>query len=57
MMGGGCVATAIGNFLVSVGGYLWGNLPLWSVWAVFIGLCLLSALFMFTIMKRLERVS
>lgn len=57
MMGGWFVATAIGNFLVSVGGYLWGNLPLWSVWAVFIGLCLLSALFMFTIMKRLERVS
>ena len=57
MMGGWFVATAIGNLLVSVGGYLWGNLPLWSVWAVFIGLCLLSALFMFTIMKRLERVS
>ena len=54
MMGGWFVATAIGNFLVSVGGFLWGGLPLWSVWAVFIGLCLLSALFMFVMMKKLE---
>ena len=57
MMGGWFVATAIGNLLVSVGGYLWGGLPLWSVWAVFIVLCLLSAFFMFVIMKRLEKVS
>lgn len=56
MMGGWFVATAIGNFLVSVGGFLWGDLPLWTVWAVFIVLCLLSALFMFAMMKRLEKV-
>ncbi len=54
MMGGWFVATAIGNLLVSVGGFLWAGLPLWSVWAVFIGLCLLSALFMFVMMKKLE---
>ena len=57
MMGGWFVATAIGNFLVSVGGFLWGSLPLWFVWTVFIVLCLLSALFMFSMMKRLEKVS
>ncbi len=56
MMGGWFVATAIGNFLVSVGGFLWGSLPLWTVWTVFIILCLLSALFMFSMMKRLEKV-
>jgi MFS family permease len=54
MMGGWFVATAIGNFLVAVGGMLWAGLPLWSVWAVFVALCLLSALFMFVMMKRLE---
>ena len=54
MMGGWFVATAIGNMLVSVGGFLWAGLPLWSVWTVFIVLCLLSALFMFVMMKRLE---
>ena len=54
MMGGWFVATAIGNLLVAVGGFLWAGLPLWSVWAVFVVLCLLSALFMFVMMKRLE---
>ena len=56
MMGGWFAATAIGNLLVSVGGYLWGDLPLWAVWSVFIAVCLLSALFMFSVMKRLEKV-
>lgn len=56
MMGGWFVATAIGNQLVLVGGVLWGDLPLWAVWSVFIVLCLLSAAFMFAIMKRLEKV-
>ena len=57
MMGGWFVATAIGNMLVAVGGFLWAGLPLWSVWTVFITLCLLSALFMFVMMKRLEKVT
>ena len=54
MMGCWFVATALGNMLVSVGGFLWGNIPLWVVWSVFTGLCLLSALFMFVMMKKLE---
>ncbi len=57
MMGGWFVATAIGNLLVSVGGYLWGGLPLWIVWTVFIALCLISAIFMFSIMGKLEKVA
>ena len=57
MMGGWFVATAIGNLLVSVGGILWGGLSLTVVWLVFAGLCLLSALFMFVMMKRLEKVA
>ena len=54
MMGGWFVATAIGNMLVAVGGFLWGGISLTVVWSVFIALCLLSALFMFVMMKRLE---
>ena len=57
MMGGWFVATAIGNLLVSVGGYLWGGLSLTIVWSVFIVLCLVSAAFMFLMMKRLEKVA
>ena len=57
MMGGWFVATAIGNYLTAVAAWLWGDLPLWVVWGVLVALCLLSALFIFSIMKRLERVA
>ena len=57
MMGGWFVATAIGNYLVAIIGYLWGGMQLWMVWSVLIVLCLLSALFMFAIMKKLEKVA
>jgi POT family proton-dependent oligopeptide transporter len=56
MMGGWFVATAIGNQLVVVGGLLWGAVPLWLCWSVFMGVCLVAAVFMFAMMKRLERV-
>ena len=54
MMGGWFAATAIGNYLVSIPGLLWGRLPLWGVWTVLIALCLVSGLFMFSMMKKLE---
>ncbi len=54
MMGGWFVATAIGNYLVSVGSDLWGDIPLWGVWSVFIGVCGIAAIFMFSMMKKLE---
>ena len=56
MMGGWFVATAIGNKLVGVGGYLWGDISLTIVWGVFIAVCVIAALFMFAMMKRLEKV-
>jgi len=56
MMGGWFVATAIGNQLVVVGGLLWGAVPLWLCWSVFMVVCLIAAIFMFAMMKRLEKV-
>ena len=56
MMGGWFVATAIGNQLVVVGGLLWGAVPLWVCWSVFLCVCLIAAIFMFAMMKRLEKV-
>ena len=56
MMGGWFVATAIGNQLVVVGGLLWGAVPLWVCWSVFLCVCLVAAIFMFAMMKRLEKV-
>lgn len=56
MMGGWFAATAIGNYLVSIIGMLWGGLPLWILWGILVVLCLISAVFIFSIMKRLEKV-
>ena len=56
MMGGWFVATAIGNFLISIPGLLWG-LELYIVWGVLIAVCLISAIFIFSILKRLEAVA
>ncbi len=57
MMGGWFVATALGNKLTEVGSAFWGDLPLVYVWGIFVVLCLISALFMFVMMKRLEKVA
>ena len=54
MMGGWFAATAIGNYLVSIPMLLWGKIPVWTVWVILIGVCLLSALFIFSMMKKLE---
>ena len=54
MMGCWFAATALGNYLVSIPGLLWNKIPLAGVWGLLITLCLLSALFIFSIMKKLE---
>ena len=56
MMGGWFAATAIGNYGVQIASLLWGPLPLIYIWGILLGLCLVAALFMFAIMKRLEKV-
>ena len=58
MMGLWFCVTAIGNYLTSVIARIWGTgMPLWMVWGVLVVLCLLSAVFIFSIMKRLERAT
>ncbi len=57
MQGGWFAATAAGNLLVGVTSNLWDHLPLSVVWAILAGACVLSAAFIFSIMKRLERVA
>ena len=56
MMGGWFAATAVGNYLVSIIGMLWGGLPLWILWGILVALCIISAVFIFSIMKKLETV-
>lgn len=54
MMGGWFAATAVGNYLVSIPMMLWGKIPVWVLWMILICICLVSALFIFSIMKKLE---
>lgn len=54
MMGGWFAATAVGNYLVSIPMLLWGNIPVWVLWVILAGICLLSAAFIFSVMKKLE---
>ncbi|MBR5832961.1 MAG: peptide MFS transporter [Bacteroidales bacterium] len=54
MMGGWFAATAIGNYLVSIPGKMWNVVPLWVTWTVLIALCVISGVFIFSMMKKLE---
>jgi POT family proton-dependent oligopeptide transporter len=54
MMGGWFAATAVGNYLVSIPMLLWGKIPVIAIWGILITICLLSAAFIFSIMKKLE---
>lgn len=56
MMGGWFVATAIGNKLVSIPGHMW-DMPLPIVWGTLMVICLVAALFIFVILKKLLKVS
>jgi proton-dependent oligopeptide transporter, POT family len=57
MQGGWLLATAVGNKLLVVGSFFWSRLHLWQLWLIFIVCCLLSAAFIFSILKRLEKVT
>lgn len=54
MMGGWFAATAVGNYLVSIPMLLWGKIPVAVIWGILIVICLLSAAFIFSIMRKLE---
>ena len=56
MQGGWLLATAVGNKLLVVGTILWDKVALSTLWMVFIVCCLISAAFIFSILRRLEKV-
>ena len=57
MQGGWLLATAIGNKLLFVGSLMWGKIELFMLWGIFIICCILAAIFIFSILKRLEKAS
>jgi POT family proton-dependent oligopeptide transporter len=57
MQGGWLGATALGNQMLWIGSYFYERIPIWQVWSIFIVLCLIAAGFIFSVMKKLEKVS
>ena len=54
MMGGWFAATAVGNYLVSIPMLLWGKISTAMLWGILVAICLVSAAFIFSILKKLE---
>ncbi|MDE7451320.1 MAG: MFS transporter, partial [Alistipes sp.] len=57
MQGFWLAATAVGNALLFVGGWLYVHTPMWSTWTVFVVACALSMLVMLSMVRWLERVT
>ncbi len=57
MQGAWLAATAIGNYGVALVGFLWNKLQLWQFWGLLVVFCLLAAMFIFAILKRLENAT
>jgi len=57
MQGGWLLATAVGNKLLFIGSFFWEKIELWQLWSIFVVTCLLSAAFIFSILKRLENAT
>ncbi len=55
--GGWLGATAIGNLMAGLIGPFWDKWELWQFFILLVGLCLLSSIFIFSIMKRLEKAT
>lgn len=54
MMGCWFGATAIGNLLTAIPALLWGKIDVAMIWVILVVLCVISALFIFSMMKKLE---
>jgi POT family proton-dependent oligopeptide transporter len=54
MMGLWFASTAVGNYLSSILGLLWMNVPLWANWAILMALCVIAGGIMFAMLKRIN---
>ncbi len=57
MMGLWFASTAIGNYLSSIPGLLWNNVPLWANWAILMALCIIAGAIMFGMMKKINEAT
>ena len=54
MMGMWFAATAVGNYLSSIPGLLWSEVPLWVIWAILMALCCIAGTIMFAMLRKIE---
>ncbi len=52
--GGWFAATAVGNLAAGLVGFYWDRIELWQFFTILVVLCLVSAAFIFAVLKRLE---
>ncbi len=57
MQGCWLAATAVGNSLLFIGGWLYMNVPIWGAWLVFAGACTLSMIVMLSMVRWLENIT
>lgn len=57
MQGGWLAATATGNYLVGVMGGFWDKVPLSVFWGILTICCFLSAIFIFSVIRKLDRAT
>ena len=50
-------ATAVGNLLLWIGPLMYNKWPIWEAWGVFLLVCLISMVVMFSMVKWLEKVT
>lgn len=57
MQGGWLFTTAVGSKFLVVGSYLWDKVELYVLWGIFALICIVSAVIVFSIIKRLEQTT
>jgi POT family proton-dependent oligopeptide transporter len=57
MQGGWLGATAIGNLLAGLIGALWEKIELWQFFGILVVMAILSAIFIFAVIKKLDKVA
>ena len=57
MQGAWLAATAVGNYGVALVGFLWNDIQLWQFWGLLVILCAIAAVFISSILKRLENAT
>ncbi len=55
--GGWLGATAFGNLLAGLVGIFWNKIELWQFFLILVVMCILSAIFIFSVLKRLEQAT